>query len=101
MSCHPLDQNCNEFMCENSTRLNNILPASEAKRMTQNALDTNISEQLSKIANEIEAAASKGKFQIIALGFLDNEIRIQLKKSGYKINSFWNGYESYCTISWE
>ena len=79
----------------------NIIPsASEANKMTNNAIDSCTTQQLAELSKLIRDAVADGKFLISEDGSLKSEIRKKLEELGYKIETGNQYNESYYSISW-
>lgn len=79
----------------------NVIPsASEANKMTNNAIDSCITQQLAEISKLIRDAIADGKFSISEDGCLKSETRKKLEALGYKVRTVTRYNESYYTISW-
>lgn len=79
----------------------NVIPsASEANKMTNNAIDSCITQQLAEISKLIRDAIADGRFSISEDGCLKPEIRKKLEALGYKVRTGTQYNESYYTISW-
>ena len=79
----------------------NVIPsASEANKMTNNAIDSCITQQLAEISKLIKDAIADGKFSISEDGCLKPETRKKLEALGYKVRTVNRYNESYYTISW-
>lgn len=79
---------------------NAILSASEANKMTNNAIDSCTIQQLAELSKLIRDAVADGKFSISKGGCLKPEIRKKLEELGYKIETGIQYNESYYSISW-
>lgn len=79
---------------------NAILSASEANKMTNNAIDSCTIQQLAELSKLIRDAVADGKFSISKGGYLKPEIRKKLEELGYKIETGNQYNESYYSISW-
>lgn len=80
----------------------NVIPsASEANKMTNNVIDSCITQQLADISKLIKKAIANGKFSISEDGYLKPETRKKLEELGYKVVTGNHQYnESYYSISW-
>lgn len=79
----------------------NVIPsASEANKMTNNAIDSCTTQQLAELSKLIRAAVADGKFSINKDGCLKPEIRKKLEELGYKVETGNQYNESYYNISW-
>ena len=79
----------------------NVIPsASEANKMTNNAIDSYTTQQLAELSKLIRAAVADGKFSINKDGCLKPEIRKKLEGLGYKVETGNQYNESYYNISW-
>lgn len=79
----------------------NVIPsASEANKMTNNAIDSCTIQQLAELSKLIRDAVADGKFSISKGGCLKPEIRKKLEELGYKIETGNQYNESYYSISW-
>lgn len=79
----------------------NVIPsASEANKMTNNAIDSCITQQLAEISKLIRDAIADGRFSISEDGCLKPETRKKLEALGYKVRTGTQYNESYYTISW-
>ena len=79
----------------------NVIPsASEANKMTNNAIDSCTTQQLTELSKLIRDAIADGKFSISEDGSLKPEIRKKLEELGYKIETGNQYNESYYSISW-
>lgn len=75
----------------------NVIPsASEANKMTNNAIDSYTTQQLAELSKLIK----DGKFSISEDGCLKPETRKKLEELGYKVETGNQYNESYCSISW-
>ena len=80
----------------------NVIPsASEANKMTNNAIDSCITQQLAEISKLIRDAIADGKFSISEDGSLKPETRKKLEALGYKVRAVTRYNESYYSISWK
>lgn len=80
----------------------NVIPsASEANKMTNNAIDSCTTQQLAELSKLIRDAIADGKFSISEDGCLKPEIRKKLEELGYKIETGNQYNESYYSISWK
>ena len=79
---------------------NVIPPASEANKMTNNVIDSCITQQLAELSKLIRDAITDGKFSISEDGCLKPEIRKKLDELGYKVDTGSQYNESYYSISW-
>ena len=79
----------------------NVIPsASEANKMTNNAIDSCTTQQLAELSKLIREAVADGKFSISEDGCLKPETRKKLEELGYKVNTGTQYNESYYSISW-
>lgn len=79
----------------------NVVPsASEANKMTKNAIDSCTAQQLAELSKLIRDAIADGKFSISEDGCLKPETRKKLEKLGYKIETGNQYNGSYYSISW-
>ena len=79
----------------------NVIPsASEANKMTNNAINNCTTQQLAKLSKLIRDAIADGKFSISEDGCLKPETRKKLEELGYKIETGSQYNESYYSISW-
>lgn len=79
----------------------NVIPsASEANKMTNNAIDSCTTQQLAELSKLIRAAVADGKFSINKDGCLKPETRKKLEELGYKVETGNQYNESYYSISW-
>lgn len=79
----------------------NVIPsASEANKMTNNAIDSCTTQQLAELSKLIRDAIADGKFSISEDGCLKPETRKKLEELGYKIETGSQYNESYYSISW-
>ena len=79
----------------------NIIPsASEANKMTNNAIDSCTTQQLAELSKLIRDAIADGKFSISEDGCLKPETRKKLEELGYKVETGNQYNESYYSISW-
>ena len=79
----------------------NVIPsASEANKMTNNAIDSCTTQQLAELSKLIRDAISDGKFSINENGYLKPKIRKKLEELGYKVDTCSKYNESYYSISW-
>ena len=80
----------------------NVIPsASEANKMTNNAIDSCTTQQLEELSKQIKTAIADGKFSISLDGCLKPETRKKLEDLGYKIETGSQYNESYYSISWK
>ena len=80
----------------------NVIPsASEANKMTNNAIDSCTTQQLAELSKLIRDAIADGKFSISEVGCLKPETRKKLEELGYKIETGSQYNESYYSISWK
>ena len=80
----------------------NVIPsASEANKMTNNAIFSRTAQQLEELSKQIKAATTDGKFSISLDGSLKPETRKKLEEFGYKVETGNQYNESYYSISWE
>lgn len=79
---------------------NVIMSASEANKMTNNAIDSYTTQQLAELSKLIRDAIADGKFSISEDGSLEPETRKKLEELGYKIETGNQYNESYYSISW-
>lgn len=79
----------------------NVIPsASEANKMTNNAIDSCTTQQLAELSKLIRDAIADGKFSISKDGCLKPETRKKLEELGYKVNIGTQYNKSYYSISW-
>lgn len=80
----------------------NVIPsASEANKMTNNAINSCITQQLADISKLIKDAIADGKFSTGQNNYLKPESRKKLEELGYKVKTGTHQYnESYYNISW-
>ena len=79
----------------------NVIPsASEANKMTNNAIDSCTTQQLAELSKLIRDAIADGKFSICEDGYLKPETRKKLEGLGYKVETGTQYNESYYSISW-
>ena len=79
----------------------NVIPsASEANKMTNNAIDSCTTQQLTELSKLIRDAIADGKFSICEDGYLEPETRKTLEGLGYKVETGTQYNESYYSISW-
>ena len=79
----------------------NVIPsASEANKMTNNAIDSCTTQQLAELSKLIRDAIADGKFSISEDGCLKPETRKKLEELGYKVETGNQYNESYYSISW-
>ena len=79
----------------------NVIPsASEANKMTNNAIDSYTTQQLAELSKLIRDAIADGKFSISEDGFLKPEARKKLEELGYKVETGIPCNEPYYSISW-
>lgn len=79
---------------------NVILSASEANKMTNNAIDSCTTQQLAELSKLIRDAIADGKFSISEDGSLKPETRKKLEELGYKVETGTQYNEPYYSISW-
>lgn len=79
---------------------NIILSASEANKMTNNAIDSCTTQQLVELSKLIRDAIADGKFSISEDGSLKPETRKKIEKLGYKVETGTQYNEPYYSISW-
>lgn len=78
-----------------------VIPsASEANKMTSNAIDSCTTQQLIEISKSIRDAIADGKFSINEDGYLKPKTRKMLEELGYKIETGTQYNVSYYIISW-
>ena len=83
-------------------RPKNVIPsASEANKMTNNAIDSCTTQQLAELSKQIRAAIADGKFSVSLDGSLKPETRKKLEELGYKVETGNQYNESYYSISWK
>ena len=80
---------------------NVIPPASEANKMTNNAIDSCTTQQLAELSKLIRDAIADGKFSISEDGCLKSETRKKLEELGYKVETGTHYNELYYSISWK
>jgi hypothetical protein len=79
----------------------NIIPsASEANKMTNNAIDNCTTQQLAELSKLIRDAIADGKFSISEDGSLKPETQKKLEELGYKVETGTQCNEPYYSISW-
>ena len=79
----------------------NVIPsASEANKMTNNAIDSCTTQQLAELSKLIRDAIADGKFSISEDGCLKPETRKKLEELGYKVETGNQYNEPYYSISW-
>ena len=79
----------------------NVIPsASEANKMTNNVIDSYMTQQLAELSKLIRDAVADGKFSISEDGSLKPEIRKKLEELGYKVETSTQYNEPYYSISW-
>ena len=80
----------------------NVIPsASEANKMTNNAIDSCTTQQLAELSKLIRDAIADGKFSISEDGCLKPETRKKLEELGYKVETGIQCNEQYYIISWK
>lgn len=80
----------------------NVIPsASEANKMTNNAIDSCTTQQLAELSKLIRDAITDGKFSISEDGCLKPETRKKLEELGYKVETGTQYNEPYYSISWK
>ena len=80
----------------------NVIPsASEANKMTNNAINSCTTQQLAELSKLIRDAIADGKFSISKDGCLKPETRKKLEELGYKVNTGDQYNEPYYSISWK
>ena len=80
----------------------NVIPsASEANKMTNNAIDSCTTQQLAELSKLIRDAIADGKFSISEDGCLTPETRKKLEELGYKVETATQYNEPYYSISWK
>lgn len=80
----------------------NVIPsASEANKMTNNAIDNCTTQQLAELSKLIRDAIADGKFSISEDGSLKPETRKKLEELGYKVETGTQYNEPYYSISWK
>lgn len=80
----------------------NVIPsASEANKMTNNAIDSCTTQQLAELSKLIRDAIADGKFSISEDGSLKPETRKKLEALGYKVRTGIQCNEPYYIISWK
>ena len=80
----------------------NVIPsASEANKMTNNAIDSCTTQQLAELSKLIRDAIADGKFSISEDGSLKPETRKKLEELGYKVETGTQYNEPYYSISWK
>ena len=80
---------------------NVILSASEANKMTNNAIDSCTTQQLAELSKLIRDAIADGKFSISEDGSLKPETRKKLEELDYKVETGTQYNEPYYSISWK
>lgn len=79
----------------------NVIPSAlEANKMTNNAIDSCMTQQLAELSKLIRDAIADGKFSISEDGCLNPEARKKLEDLGYKVKTGSQYNESYYSISW-
>lgn len=79
----------------------NVIPsASEANKMTNNAIDSCTTQQLAELSKLIRDAIADGKLSISEDGSLKPETRKKLEELGYKVETGTQYNEPYYSISW-
>lgn len=79
----------------------NVIPsASEANKMTNNAIDSCTTQQLAELSKLIKDAIGNGKFSTSKDGSLKPETRKKLEELGYKVETGIQYNEPYYSISW-
>ena len=79
----------------------NVIPsASEANKMTNDAIDSCTTQQLAELSKLIRDAIADGKFSISEDGSLKPETRKKLEELGYKVETGTQYNEPYYSISW-
>ena len=79
----------------------NVIPsASEANKMTNNAINSCTTQQLTELSKLIRDAIADGKFSISEDGCLKPEPRKKLEELGYKVKTGTQYNEPYYSISW-
>lgn len=91
----------NIFMPKVQSPKNVIPSASEANKMTNNAIDSCTTQQLAELSKLIRDAIADGKFSISEDGCLKSETRKKLEELGYKVETGNQYNESYYCISWK
>ena len=78
-----------------------MLTASEANKKTKEIIKECLTEELSKLEEQINKAIENGKFSISNDGYLQSETTERLKELGYKVETGSQYNESYYIISWK
>ena len=79
----------------------NVIPsASEANKMTNNAIDSCTTQQLAELSKLVRDAIADGKFSISEDGSLKPETRKKLEELGYKVETGTQYNEPYYSICW-
>ena len=79
----------------------NVIPsASEANKMTNNAIDSCTTQQLAELSKLIRDAVADGKFSISEDGCVKPETLTKIEELGDKAETGTQYNESYYSISW-
>lgn len=76
------------------------LPASEARRRTEENIEKHCTKELCEINKRIATAIDNKEFRITGDGWLQPETRRILEKAQYKVEMGTQYNESYYIISW-
>lgn len=77
-----------------------MINAAEASKLTYQAIQTNIAEEMMIIEDKIKKAINNGAFSITNEGTLSSDVINELRRLGYKAENQSQYNESYYMISW-
>ncbi len=77
-----------------------MISASEARKKTENNINSCVTKELSEIMRQIEKAISNGKFSISNDGYLQSVTEQRLEELGYKVTTGSQYNEGYYSVSW-
>lgn len=78
-------------------KLNQLIPASEAKAVSETALDA---INLAQVAYAINTAANTGETQTVVMTQMTDNTKEQLNAKGYKVNYKLTGAQPTLVVSW-
>ena len=78
-----------------------MISAEQARKETQAAAETRISETLKRVEKNVCEAVNQGKYQCYYFGYLNDKVIMHLRNLGYEVTLYNQYNETDYTISWE
>ena len=78
-----------------------MLSAVEARRQSLQNFEEKRKEMFDEIERNIRKAIATGKFEITSDGNIPQEVQIDLRELGYRVDVGCQYNQSYYTISWQ